>query len=140
MQVNLIHLAMLSGRIPILPPYVPSSIHLGKSGNITNVSEFFDLPRLREELQWPILEWSDVKRARYGDLVNSPALEEVVKEPLGCWSFWMSNTGSEKASWYVSVSPYACQTSSSRPMLSRSSLPGFLNLGVLGLPSFPSWR
>lgn len=99
LQVNLIHLAMLSGRIPILPPFVPSSAHLGKSGNITNVSEFFDLPRLREELQWPILEWSDVKRARYGDSVDAPALEEVIKEPLGCWSFWMSNTESKKAAW-----------------------------------------
>lgn len=92
---------MLSGRIPILPPFVPSSAHLGKSGNITNVSELFDLPRLREELQWPILEWADVKRARYGEMSDLPPLEDVVKEPLGCWSYWMSNQEIQKASWYA---------------------------------------
>ncbi|KAG8959671.1 hypothetical protein FRC03_007647 [Tulasnella sp. 419] len=83
---NIIYLGMISSRIPIIPPFVPLSQHIGNGGFLQDFSEFFDLPGLRAALNHPILEWSQVKKAPYAG--NTANLKDVVEEPLGCWSNW----------------------------------------------------
>ncbi|KAG8925562.1 hypothetical protein FRC02_009589 [Tulasnella sp. 418] len=84
--INLIYLGMISSRVPIIPPFIPASVHLGKGGLIKDFSEFFDLPGLRAAVNHPILEWSQVKKGAYAG--NTMDLEDVVDEPIGCWSNW----------------------------------------------------
>jgi hypothetical protein len=57
--MNLLYLARLTERVPIIPRFQP--VHL--TGNVSHIefSEVFDLPRLRKELRTPILEWDQVK-------------------------------------------------------------------------------
>ncbi|KAG8923486.1 hypothetical protein FRC02_011115 [Tulasnella sp. 418] len=81
---NLIYLGMLSSRIPIVPPFVPELGHLAQGSLNTDFSEFFDLSRLRESLNYPVLEWSQVKKAAYAG--SEFDLENVVEEPIGCWT------------------------------------------------------
>ncbi|KAG8925254.1 hypothetical protein FRC01_010446 [Tulasnella sp. 417] len=87
---NLIYLALITQRIPVIPPLAPSLTHLGfdKPLPMINFGEVFDLPRLRRALHAPILEWKDVKRAHYGEpwAINSPPVDGAVGEELGCWS------------------------------------------------------
>ncbi|KAG8986048.1 hypothetical protein FRB90_004237, partial [Tulasnella sp. 427] len=87
---NLIYLALITQRIPIIPPLVPSPSHLGfnKPLPMIDFGEVFDVARLQRAIRSPILEWKDVKRARYGEpwAVSDPAVEGVVQEELGCWS------------------------------------------------------
>ncbi|KAG9038503.1 hypothetical protein FS837_001244 [Tulasnella sp. UAMH 9824] len=87
---NLLYLALITQRIPIIPPLVPSPSHLGfdKPLPMINFGEVFDLPRLRRALRSPILEWKDVKRAHYGEpwSIKTPPMDGVVEEELGCWS------------------------------------------------------
>lgn len=40
----------------------------------------FDVPRLRQSLHMPILEWRDVKDMHRG--------KQISPDPLGCWSIW----------------------------------------------------
>ncbi|EJT99008.1 hypothetical protein DACRYDRAFT_56709 [Dacryopinax primogenitus] len=82
---NLIHLALLTQRIPILPPFAPS--HLSLSAGFPPVCEVFDIPRLSKELGIPILEWRDVK---------DEASEAW--DVLGCWSTWSTWHESERPS------------------------------------------
>ncbi|KAH9081712.1 hypothetical protein EDB83DRAFT_2539272 [Lactarius deliciosus] len=74
---NLIYLAMLTERVPIIGPFTPSHIG-GDAGNIL-FSEVFDIEFLSKTIGIPVLEWSEVK--------NSSS-EEV--EDLGCWSVWQA--------------------------------------------------
>ncbi|EJT99488.1 hypothetical protein DACRYDRAFT_55580, partial [Dacryopinax primogenitus] len=75
---NLLFLSLLTERIPVLGPFVPS--HLSPSAGYLPFSEVFDLPLLAHELHTPILEWSDVKRVE-DDLQGE-------REAVGCWSTW----------------------------------------------------
>ena len=75
--MNLLYLAKITERLPILPPFVPSD-HLGRVGNI-DFGEIFDMPTLRKGLQMPVLEWHEVKNQ------NSSETDE-----LGCWNVWES--------------------------------------------------
>ncbi|KAG6330606.1 hypothetical protein ID866_8483 [Astraeus odoratus] len=72
---NLIYLAMLTERVPILPRFLPT--HVGGDQPYIPFSEVFDIPRLSRTLRMPILEWDQVK-----DL-NSTTVDE-----LGCWAVW----------------------------------------------------
>ncbi|KAJ7138652.1 hypothetical protein C8R46DRAFT_1361718 [Mycena filopes] len=71
--MNILYVARLTGRVPIIPRFRP--VHL-VDNNVAHLdfSDVFDLPRLRRELDTPVLEWRDVK-----DLGS----DEV--EELGCW-------------------------------------------------------
>ncbi|KAJ7741894.1 hypothetical protein B0H16DRAFT_1728412 [Mycena metata] len=70
--MNLLYLARLTERVPIVPRFQP--VHL--KGNVSSIDfgDVFDLPALRKELRTPILQWRQVK-----DL-TSEAVEDV-----GCW-------------------------------------------------------
>ncbi|KAF8528126.1 hypothetical protein BU17DRAFT_81363 [Hysterangium stoloniferum] len=73
--INLIYLAMISSRIPIIPPFAPS--HVSMDGGFPYFSDIFDLPLLSESIGQVILEWKDVK--------NSSSEQ---RDMLGCWSIW----------------------------------------------------
>lgn len=81
---------MLSDRVAIVPPLAPDLAHIGGKANQVppiNFGEIFDMPRLRKELNWPVLEWADIKIAAY-DLPLSRETTPVpgaVMEELGCW-------------------------------------------------------
>ncbi|KZO99639.1 hypothetical protein CALVIDRAFT_354484 [Calocera viscosa TUFC12733] len=90
---NMLYLALLTQRVPILGPFVPS--HLQASAGYIPFGDVFDIPRMARDMNWPLLEWSDVKDADRG-----------VQEEVGCWSAWMgtSRTITEpKSSWVTSV-------------------------------------
>ncbi|KAJ7500825.1 hypothetical protein B0H11DRAFT_1994592 [Mycena galericulata] len=74
--MNLIYLAQMTERVPILPRFRPVHI-LGRKSNVSHqidVGDVFDLPKLERAVGMPILEWREVK-----DLAS-----ETV-EYLGCW-------------------------------------------------------
>ncbi|KAG8901194.1 hypothetical protein FRC00_008449 [Tulasnella sp. 408] len=85
-NINLIHLAYVSQRVPVLPPLLPDEEHLGRGGSPLDAGDIFDLPRLAKTLKLPILEWEQLKRARYSR-AYVPADQEshVDDEVLGCW-------------------------------------------------------
>ncbi|KAG6334538.1 hypothetical protein ID866_4554 [Astraeus odoratus] len=71
---NLLYLALITERVPILPRFLPSHGDRGKALPIP-FSHVFNVSRLSEDLRIPILEWDQVKD------VNSDTLDE-----LGCWA------------------------------------------------------
>ncbi|KAL0572931.1 hypothetical protein V5O48_009044 [Marasmius crinis-equi] len=81
--INLIYLALITDRVPIIPVFTPS--HVGAEVPPIAFGDVFDVPLLRKLLGKPILEWKDVKDEKS---------EEV--EEIGCWSvWWASQTGAE---------------------------------------------
>ena len=74
-KINLIYLAILSERIPIIPP--PSFSHHVEGHDIVFFHQVFDIDAFSESLQWPILDWSEVK-----------APESKQWDALGCWFTW----------------------------------------------------
>jgi len=74
---NLIYLALLTERVPIVGPFIPS--HIGGDAGEILFSEVFDIDYLSKRIGMPVLEWSEVK--------NSSS-EEI--EDIGCWSVWQA--------------------------------------------------
>ncbi|KAF8142225.1 hypothetical protein K438DRAFT_1995281 [Mycena galopus ATCC 62051] len=70
--MNLIYLAQLTERIPIIPRFRP--VHLEPNTTHIDFSDVFDLPRLKNELNTPFLEWREVKE-----------IESNITEDIGCW-------------------------------------------------------
>lgn len=75
-QGNLIYLALITDRIPILGPFTPS--HIGDASEIP-FGDVFDVPRLRKLLGKPVLEWHEVKDS-----------SSEVYDEIGCWSVWQA--------------------------------------------------
>ncbi|KAL1940582.1 hypothetical protein VTO73DRAFT_8017 [Trametes versicolor] len=75
---NLIYLSLISGRIPIVPPFTS---YIDGAASPLAFSDIFDVPRLVLALNAPVLEWHMVK-----DLER--AQSENVKDALGCWNIW----------------------------------------------------
>ncbi|KAI5122360.1 hypothetical protein M0805_004118 [Coniferiporia weirii] len=73
--VNLLNLALFSGRTAIIPPFAPS--HVGSAAGFVPFGDVFDVPRLSLLLEHPVIEWRDLKRE------DSEHTDEV-----GCWSIW----------------------------------------------------
>ncbi|KAG8968419.1 hypothetical protein FRB90_010818, partial [Tulasnella sp. 427] len=85
--INLIHIASLSQRVPVIPPLLPDEEHLGRGGSSLDASDIYDIPRLAKTLNIPILEWSQLKRARYYKSIAVADREpHEDDEVLGCWS------------------------------------------------------
>lgn len=72
---NLLYLALLTGRVAVLPPWQPS--HLPEEAGYPPFSEVFDIPRLSQSANIPIIEWQDLKQ-----------LNSTHEDQLGCWSIW----------------------------------------------------
>ncbi|KAJ7260510.1 hypothetical protein B0H12DRAFT_1231781 [Mycena haematopus] len=70
--MNLLYLARVTERIPIIPQFRP--VHMQGNASGIDFSDVFDLARLRKDLKTPILEWRDVKE------LGSETVEDV-----GCW-------------------------------------------------------
>ncbi|KAK0194202.1 hypothetical protein F5146DRAFT_926365 [Armillaria mellea] len=73
--INLIYLGLITDRVPILPMFTPS--HIGPAAPPIAFGDVFDVPRLRQALDRPILEWRDVKDPNSAEL-----------DGLGCWNVW----------------------------------------------------
>lgn len=70
---NLIYLALITERIPIIAKFLSS--HIDPSAPPFAFGEIFDVPRLSRAIGTPILEWHEVKDS-----------ESQVLDDLGCWS------------------------------------------------------
>ncbi|KAJ7492380.1 hypothetical protein FB451DRAFT_1388779 [Mycena latifolia] len=87
--MNLIYLGLITDRVPILPAFLPSHLMLNTLSTDhvpLTFGDVFDLPRLRQAIGKPILEWRDVKAS------NSTVLDD-----LGCWNVWESVQYFDKA-------------------------------------------
>ncbi|TFY82083.1 hypothetical protein EWM64_g1930 [Hericium alpestre] len=74
---NLIYLAMITERVPIIGRFIPS--HIGGDAGDVAFGEVFDVDLLSQAIGMPILEWDDVK---------DPFSKEI--DELGCWSIWQA--------------------------------------------------
>ena len=74
-QGNLIYLALITERVPIIGPFTPS--HIGGDAGDILFSEVFDIDYLSEKIGIPVLEWNEVKN------LSTPEVEDI-----GCWSVW----------------------------------------------------
>ncbi|EJU02539.1 hypothetical protein DACRYDRAFT_99657 [Dacryopinax primogenitus] len=99
MAFNLIHLAKLTGRIPILPPFPPDNAHLvgghGLAAGFITFSQIFDLPRLAHDIGTPIVEMHELKSMQPHTIKIYGVEEGLLEEPpemdvIGCWSTWLS--------------------------------------------------
>lgn len=80
-DANLIYLGLLSERVPIVPPH--SSMHIGtpEEVGVLHFGDVWDLEGLRKRINYPVLDWIDVKDFFAGD---------ARLDVLGCWSIWMA--------------------------------------------------
>ncbi|KAG8978869.1 hypothetical protein FRB90_008284, partial [Tulasnella sp. 427] len=77
----------ITWRVPVTPPLLPDEEYLGRGGSSLDASDIYDIPRLAKTLNIPILEWSQLKRARYYKSVAVADREpHEDDEVLGCWS------------------------------------------------------
>ncbi|KAH6918153.1 hypothetical protein BKA70DRAFT_1089311 [Coprinopsis sp. MPI-PUGE-AT-0042] len=88
--INLIYVGVLTDRIPIIGPFVPS--HLPHDVGTIPFDEVFDLPRLQEEMKMHVVQWSEVKQ-------NTS--EEY--DGLGCWNTWEVSTPNDHKPRYSPV-------------------------------------
>lgn len=75
-MMNLIYLAKITDRIPIIPTFTPSW-HIGGDAPGITFGEIFDVPRFIEEADMELLEWYEVKDD-----------ESEEADEIGCWSVW----------------------------------------------------
>ncbi|KAF9654199.1 hypothetical protein BDM02DRAFT_3182029 [Thelephora ganbajun] len=74
---NLIYLALITDRIPVIPKFTPSHVLVDGHADDLPFGEVFDIPRLASLIKSPILEWRDIK------IDESPVVES-----MGCWAIW----------------------------------------------------
>ncbi|KAI4517033.1 hypothetical protein K525DRAFT_261224 [Schizophyllum commune Loenen D] len=72
-QFHILYLALLSERVPIIPPFIANG-HVGFDEPLLSFSDVFDLDHLRAQLRAPVLEWSDVQAS------------DGASDTLGCWA------------------------------------------------------
>ena len=77
-QGNLIYLALITERVPIIGRFTGSP-NIGLDIEPIRFGEIFDLTRLRKSLGIPIVEWDDIK---------DPSSQYV--DEIGCWSIWLA--------------------------------------------------
>ena len=91
-QGNLIYLALITDRIPVIPKFTP--LHVLADGQAEDLpfGDVFDVPRLASLIGSPVLEWRDVK-----------VDEQPVVESVGCWAVWpeqQSEDSGARESWF----------------------------------------
>lgn len=123
--MNMIYLAVITSRIPIIPPFQPT--HVGQEAGHLPFSAVFDVPRLSRSLTarmpqgddtvgytssgsndirgtFPIIEWWQVKDLdmdRQDDKLSSVEGWDDV----GCWSVWAESNTVEHRPRYNRVEP-----------------------------------
>ncbi|KAG8976438.1 hypothetical protein FRC05_003681 [Tulasnella sp. 425] len=81
---NMIYLGIITSRVAVVPPFSPS--HIGYGTGDFPFGDFFDLPRLRDALNHPVIEWRDLK--------NGSSTHDII----GCWSAFATVEGSPRGS------------------------------------------
>ncbi|KAG8973017.1 hypothetical protein FRB90_010042, partial [Tulasnella sp. 427] len=76
----MIYLGLITERAAVVPPFSPS--HIGYDTGDFQFGDFFDVPRMRELMNHPVLEWRDIKHQ------NSSTIDT-----MGCWSPWITLEG-----------------------------------------------
>lgn len=71
--------------------FVPSH-HIGGTVPSIDFGEVFDIPRLRTEMNHPLLEWREVKK---------PDTDSV--QTIGCWNTWGAVRQEDKSPRWSSV-------------------------------------
>ena len=97
---NLLYVARESGSVAVIPPFFGESdfYETRKSAGesytddvfifrrffvgFMHFGDVFDLPRLRQSLHIPLIEWRELKDIEAG--------RKQPPEPLGCWSLWQA--------------------------------------------------
>ena len=79
-QGNLIYLARMTNRVPVLPPL---DSYIGRRPQPIPFSTIFDVPRMERELGMDIIEWKDVKNT----------VTEDHQDKIGCWTLWATAEG-----------------------------------------------
>jgi hypothetical protein len=74
-QANMIYLARITDRVPVIPPFVP--LHIGEDAGSLPFGDVFNITRLSRAIESPVVQWSDVKKP------GSRIMDEV-----GCWDIW----------------------------------------------------
>ncbi|KAJ7493300.1 hypothetical protein B0H11DRAFT_2277373 [Mycena galericulata] len=92
-DMNLLYLAMITERIPVIPYFTPTHVGRGLAPTLA-FGEVFDIPRLQEAIRTRILEWHQVK---------DPKSETV--DTMGCWSVWMAVQSTNTEAHFTSVPP-----------------------------------
>lgn len=77
-QGNLIYLALITDRVPVIPPFTS---HIGGASVPIAFSAIFDVSRLAREIGAPVLEWHQIK-----NIALAESLAE--QDDLGCWNIW----------------------------------------------------
>ncbi|KAI0068090.1 hypothetical protein BV25DRAFT_1793181 [Artomyces pyxidatus] len=110
---NLIYLAMITQRVPIIGNFTPS--HIGGDAGTVPFSEVFDIDYLSKAIGSPVLEWSDVK---------DPTSEEI--DDLGCWSVWQAvQTRESEPRFTNALELYGLDISYTAGPLSLQKIPGY---------------
>ncbi|KAJ7628938.1 hypothetical protein FB45DRAFT_1028998 [Roridomyces roridus] len=132
--MNVIYLAQITHRIPIIPRFRP--VHIpGDDTPHRDFGDVFDVPALSKALGMPILEWKEVK-----DL-KSTTLEDV-----GCWDIQNYRWENDGA-WYLDPPvdikldvSYTLAPEWTRQNGDGGSDPSTLMWGFASLASFPHWQ
>lgn len=74
--MNLLYLAMITERVPVIPYFTPTHVGGGNAPTLA-FGEVFDIPRLQKAIGSRILEWHEVKDP-----------ESEIIDTMGCWSVW----------------------------------------------------
>ncbi|KAL0574626.1 hypothetical protein V5O48_007322 [Marasmius crinis-equi] len=109
---NMMYLAMLTERVPIIPPFAPRD-HISREGGFVAFGDIFDLDHYREAVRQGLVEWRDIKKPSEPYLpalnaitnqhdepaVRSPARSQRTSENppnqadrIGCWSIKSSQS------------------------------------------------
>lgn len=84
---NLIYLATLTNRIPIIPSFEPSHFGSLNEADPLHFGDVFDVPFLMSKLDFPIVQWHEIKQ------LDSSAKDRAL-EQIGCWSVRAGNQAS----------------------------------------------
>ncbi|KAJ7493298.1 hypothetical protein B0H11DRAFT_2228078 [Mycena galericulata] len=90
-DMNLLYLAMITERIPVIPYFTPAHVGKGMAPTLA-FGEVFDIPRLQKLIGTRILEWHQVK---------DPNSQTV--DTMGCWSVWKAVQSFNKEAHMTSV-------------------------------------
>ncbi|KAJ7615971.1 hypothetical protein FB45DRAFT_935029 [Roridomyces roridus] len=131
--MNMIYIAQLTHRVPIIPRFRPVHINNENASHL-DFGDVFDVPLLSQTLGMPILEWREVKDAA------SETLEE-----LGCWD--IQDKTWERERLYLEAPPnlkldlsYTLAPAWVRSATDGGEDPSTLLWSVAALLSFPHWK
>lgn len=81
---NLVYLAILTSRVPIMPPFEPGADHMGSiaENGVVHFTDIWDVDYFETKVGVSLLDWREVKRMP--DAAVGPASMDL----LGCWTLY----------------------------------------------------